>query len=210
MILKPKTVFEVGVGSLSESRCLQFFKDSSIECSLFEPNPTHFLEIRNAIGNLPNIRLYNVAISNENAYIKLRNHGSCSWLDNVKSPVVQATIFNKDRLDPKDKKIEDIESEIVKAVTFDSVDAGNIDVLFLDAEGSEWFVLEKMISRPWIIHVELFDRTDRGLYYINPHIDKILKWFIDNNYIPLKYTSSDFTFCLEKFYHLAKTIENII
>ncbi|MEK6881875.1 MAG: FkbM family methyltransferase, partial [Nanoarchaeota archaeon] len=37
--------------------------------------------------------------------------------------------------------------------TFDNFDIGNIDVLYLDCEGCEFFVLEKMISRPIMINL---------------------------------------------------------
>ena len=53
-------------------------------------------------------------------------------------------------------------------------DEGNIDVLFLDTEGTEWFVLKHLLSRPTIITVEVGDNVN----YVNPYIEKIYKLFL--------------------------------
>ena len=46
----------------------------------------------------------------------------------------------------------------VATVPFSVLDDGEIDLLNLDCEGSEWYVLEKMKSRPRILQVELYPK----------------------------------------------------
>ena len=42
----------------------------------------------------------------------------------------------------------------VKAKKFSSEDPGNIDLISIDIEGSEWFVIKNMISRPNVVSIE--------------------------------------------------------
>ncbi len=60
---------------------------------------------------------------------------------------------------------------------FDKIDDGSIDLLSVDIEGAEWYVIEYMVSRPDIISLET-----HGAIYINPNINEIEEWLADNNY----------------------------
>ena len=69
------------------------------------------------------------------------------------------------------KKIE------VECKLFSDIDKGDIDLLSIDTEGSEWYVLLTIISRPKVISIET-----HGKYYINPFIKEIKNWMIENDY----------------------------
>ena len=66
----------------------------------------------------------------------------------------------------------------VNAKKFSSEDPGDIDLISIDIEGSEWFVIKHMLSRPDIISIET-----HGGYYINPHIEDIKQWMDKYNYV---------------------------
>ena len=65
----------------------------------------------------------------------------------------------------------------VPAVTFDTIDDGTIDVLAIDIEGGEWFVLRHLVSRPAIISVET-----HGKRYVNPYRAEIDAWMRAEGY----------------------------
>ena len=65
----------------------------------------------------------------------------------------------------------------------------DIDILCVDTEGAEWFVLKNLISRPKIITLET-----HGIRYTNPYLSEIMQWMKDNNYLPIGRDSSDTIF----------------
>lgn len=52
-------------------------------------------------------------------------------------------------------------------------------MLLLDMEGSEYFALKHLISRPNLIVIEMQDAAKK---YKNPYFDEILNWFTENKY----------------------------
>jgi FkbM family methyltransferase len=64
---------------------------------------------------------------------------------------------------------------IVEAVTFDTLDDGQIDILNLDCEGAEWAVLSFMKSEPKLLAIENCDD--------NPYYKDICQWLKDHDYI---------------------------
>lgn len=63
---------------------------------------------------------------------------------------------------------------LVDAVTFDTLDDGQIDILNLDCEGSEWAVLSCMKSQPKLLAVENCDDS--------PYYQEICQWLKEHNY----------------------------
>ncbi|MFM8179291.1 MAG: FkbM family methyltransferase [Candidatus Kapaibacterium sp.] len=66
----------------------------------------------------------------------------------------------------------------VKADTFDTMDDGTIDVLSIDTEGCEWYVVQSMKSRPAVISIETGIKR-----YVNPHLSRINAWMDANGYV---------------------------
>jgi hypothetical protein len=60
---------------------------------------------------------------------------------------------------------------------FDAIDDGSIDLLSIDVEGSEWYVLNTMRSRPTVISLETHGKT-----YRNPFLPQIRWWMSRNGY----------------------------
>jgi hypothetical protein len=83
----------------------------------------------------------------------------------------------------------------VSGITFDTVDDGTIDIISIDAEGADWFVLKYMKSRPRILMLETH-LTRCG--YINPFIKEITAWMKKNCYSKLATEATDTTWLLSR------------
>jgi hypothetical protein len=74
---------------------------------------------------------------------------------------------------------------------FSEIDDGTTVLISIDIEGSEWFVIKPMVSRPAIISVE----THGGIY-TNPFLHELETWMQSNSYTLLYKTRSDSVFVL--------------
>ncbi|MBO0929960.1 FkbM family methyltransferase [Fibrella aquatilis] len=77
---------------------------------------------------------------------------------------------------------------------FSEIDTGEFDLLSIDIEGSEWYVLKYMVSRPNVISVET-----HGKFYVNPFINEIKAWMLKNNYIIWYKDRSDSVYVKKEF-----------
>ncbi len=148
---------------------------------LVEPLPRCIENIKTFIKNKSNITLYPYAVSNHNGETLIYDQGAATFIDEVKGNTPRDIFWPHSDLNNSTK---------IQTVTFDKVDPGNIDVLFIDTEGSEYFVLENMISRPKIIAVETHFE-ENGKSYLNPYLDNIKQWMSNNQYTMWYKTDSD-------------------
>ena len=79
----------------------------------------------------------------------------------------------------------------VECKVFNDLDMGNIELLSVDTEGCEWYILKNLVSRPKIISLET-----HGKYYVNPFIDDINAWLKANGYSIWYKTRSDSVYYL--------------
>lgn len=165
-------VCEVGVFSSKESHVKNLI-DSSEKVIMIEANPSYAEEIKNSFKKKKNVIVYNKAVYNENKKVKLFNRKAASFIEGLNSP----NKVNKGYVE------NDKDAFYIQAHTFDWFDDGDIDVITCDIEGAEWYVLEKMISRPKLICVETHSKLYDWQTYINPHISEIENWMKENNYI---------------------------
>lgn len=70
----------------------------------------------------------------------------------------------------------------VPGMTIDQFDDGEIDVLLADVEGSEWWCINGLKSRPKVIVLELWGQTGPGETFVNANLDKIVGWMQANGY----------------------------
>lgn len=77
-----------------------------------------------------------------------------------------------DRYQPKAEDLFYAEAHV-----FSDFDDGSIDLLSIDTEGCEWYVLMHMKSRPLVISLET-----HGKRYRNQYITEIQQWMKDNGY----------------------------
>ena len=65
----------------------------------------------------------------------------------------------------------------VECKVFSDIDDGTIDLLSIDIEGGEWYVLKHVVSKPKVISIET-----HGKFYTNPFLAQIQHWLQNNNY----------------------------
>jgi FkbM family methyltransferase len=161
-----KHVCEVGVYLPETSNIIDFIK-AGVRATLVEADPVTADKIRLYFKN-DNIQLFPVAVFDRNGTIKLSKASASTFVSELSS---SPAIIND-----KYQVTEDTSFE-VDCMLFSDIDDGSIDLLSIDIEGCEWYVLKYMSSRPQIISVET-----HGKYYTNPFMAEITAWMHDNGY----------------------------
>ena len=164
----PRHVCEVGVWHPRTSN-IKYYIEKNIKSLLIEPDPESIALIKKEWGQRKNLTLKTVACTDFVGTIDLHKAGSSSFISSAKNSPAMVN----DSFDIK-KNI----STKVDAKKFSSEDPGDIDLISIDIEGSEWFVIKHMLSRPDVISIET-----HGGYYINPHIEDIKQWMDKYNYV---------------------------
>ena len=180
---KPTSVVEVGVYIPETSNVINFIEEG-IKTLLIEADPKTVEKIDSRFGSFKNVTCKQVAVFDYNGTVKLAQRASSTFISSLKSPAVvndRYTIKAEDEFE-------------VQAVTFDTLDDGHIDLLSIDIEGAEWFVLKHMKSRPAIISIET-----HGKYYINPYLKEIDQWINSNTYKVWYRDKSDTVYVRENF-----------
>ncbi|VFQ45003.1 FkbM family methyltransferase [Desulfoluna butyratoxydans] len=162
----PSHVAEVGVWHPDTSNILRYI-ESGIKATLVEPDPDSINLIKKTF-TLGNVTLHEVAVCDFDGEVELCKRESSTFVSFLPD---SPAITNDNCI------VQETEKFTVKAVRFNSIDDGSIDLLSVDTEGSEWFIIKNLISRPAIVSIE----THGGIY-TNPYIDQLTHWFKTNNY----------------------------
>lgn len=187
----PKLCMELGCAHVTTAQLRDFVEDG-IECIMVECNSRLFWCLqhgynnengRNFLGVFPNqppppydnlgwkdkknVKLIHAAIADYNGTTKIYECNASTFVDGINSP---AKVNDNYKENEKD-------AMIVPAITVDTIDNGKIDLLACDMEGSEYLALKHLISRPYIIILEVY-----GQNYVNPYKKEIDQWMIDNGY----------------------------
>ncbi len=176
---KPSHVAEVGVYKPQTSNIYDFIK-AGVRTTLVEPDPKSIAQIKEHFAGLQNIKLHEVAVFDREGEIELIQREASTFVSELKdSPAICNDSYqarNEDKF-------------VVKCVTFDKIDDGSIDLLSVDVEGSEWYILKNLQSRPAVISLET-----HGAAYLNPNLDDINTWMKNNGYKVWYKNSSDTVF----------------
>lgn len=193
----PTHAVECGVAHTTTS-LLRDYVHQGLRCEFFEPNPRLFYCLYHGYdrgdfistwpgvsryphdyegwGHLTNVKLYNVALGDFSGYSRMFEQNASSFMQGIQSPAKTNDRFNE----------RDARAYLVRVDKFSSYDDGTIDLLIADVEGSEWFVIKHLKSRPTIICLET-----HGGAYSNPHLSEIEAWMATNSYTKLLSTESD-------------------
>jgi FkbM family methyltransferase len=174
--LKIQHAAEVGVYHPEASNIFDFVREG-IRTTLVEPDPESIRRIKEVWGGSANVTLYPKAIYPKRGPVKLLQRQASTFLAEL--PASPALVNDSYSLDEKD-------AFLAEAVPFSDIDDGTIDVLSVDIEGAEWFVIQSLASRPQVISVET-----HGKYYQNPYLRELKRWFADNGYAIWYKTNSD-------------------
>lgn len=171
-------VCEVGVYLPETSNIVDFIKDG-VRATLLEADMDKVEKIKSYFKGY-NINIFPVAVWDYNGTIQLSKAAASTFVTELKS---SPAIIN-------DKyKINEGDTFEVPCMIFSDIDDGTIDLLSIDIEGSEWYVLKYLKSRPAVISVET-----HGKYYTNPFITEIQNWMMRENYILWFKDASDTVF----------------
>jgi FkbM family methyltransferase len=154
-----RTICECAVGPWS---LLAPYEGKCDRAIFIEPDPAM---ARNARRNYPWAEVHEVAIAENFGTANLRKLNGASYIKGIAwAPAFSAC-------PSRAKKAGKVS---VQTVPFSDLDDGKIDMLNLDCEGSEWFVLKAMTSRPRFLQIEL--------YSAHGHYREICEWLKSNGY----------------------------
>lgn len=155
--IRARTVCECGVGPLDISIAPSFVRsDNYKKLLLIEPIKWQAERVRRELG----VEVLEVAIDDKPGEISMVDNGGSSYIRGNWAPT------------PVDPTVQTLVT--VPAVTFDTLDDGEIDIMNLDCEGKEFAVLQNMRSRPLLFVVEVWSG--------NPFATQIMQWFGQNDY----------------------------
>ncbi|MEI8280553.1 MAG: FkbM family methyltransferase [Bacteroidota bacterium] len=161
-----KHVCEVGVYLPETSNIIDFIK-SGVKATLVEADPVTADKIRTYFKDYK-VQLFPVAVFDHTGKIKLSKASASTFVSELKS----SPAITNDKYEVTEEN-----SFEVDCMLFSDIDDGTIDLLSIDIEGCEWYVLKYMTSRPQIISVET-----HGKYYTNPFMKEISEWMYNNGY----------------------------
>ena len=171
-------VCEVGVYLPETSNIIDFIKDG-IRATLVEADMDKVEKIKSYFNGY-NINIFRVAVWDYSGIIKLSKAAASTFVTELKSS--PAVVNDKYKISQED-------TFEVPCMIFSDIDDSTIDLLSIDIEGSEWYVLKYLKSRPAVISVET-----HGKYYTNPFITEIQDWMERENYILWFKDASDTVF----------------
>lgn len=173
-----KHVCEVGVYLPETSNVVDFIKEG-VKATLVEADPETVVKINEYFKGYP-IQVFPVAVWDENGVIKLSKAAASTFVTQLKS---SPAIVNDQYKVSEDNTFE------VPCRKFSEIDDGTIDLLSVDIEGGEWYVIKHLVSRPSVISIET-----HGKYYTNPFINEIESWMLKENYVTWYKDLSDTVF----------------
>ena len=183
-----KHVAEVGV-YLPENSNIAAFAREGIKSTFVEPNPSPIEIIRQYFKDMDNVHIHPVAIFDKSGSVELVQRKASTYL---KVLYASPAIVNDECI------TDENDTFTVDAVTFNEIDDGSIDLLSIDIEGGEWFVIKHMISRPLVLSIET-----HGAMYTNPYLKEIKKWMFENKYIIWYMDSSDTVYVKNKLFNIS-------
>jgi len=180
----PRLVCEVGVGESKESSQVREFIEAGASAILIEALPRFCQKLAADFAAYPRVRIVNCAILDRNGSVTIYDRALSTFVEGIESP----SIVN-DRYTPN---LSD--AVVVPARTFEHFDEGNIDLLAIDAEGCEYYVLAGLQSRPALICLEATGMAEWGHTYVNPKLREIRDWMERNRYIQVAKVGPDTLF----------------
>jgi len=160
-------VCEVGVYLPETSNIINFIKDD-IRTTLVEADPETVEKIKTYFSGY-NIEVVPVAVWDTSGVIKLSKAAASTFVTQLDA---SPAIIN-DKYQVKEENTFEVPCKV-----FSEIDDGTIDLLSVDIEGGEWYVIKHLKSRPKVISIET-----HGKYYVNPFIKEIEAWLVKENYI---------------------------
>jgi FkbM family methyltransferase len=176
---RPKHIVEVGAFKSDHIVSLPFIYDRKCRIQLIEPNPHSLAELQQAFSGFSNVKIHGCAIAESDGELTLlvprvEEGNPDAEASAFVSALPSSPYMRRKACGPT----EDVTPVVVPAVTFDKFDDGTIEGLMVDTEGAEWYVIQRLLSRPSVICVEM----EGPCGYKNPNFEKITEWMRSENY----------------------------
>ncbi len=171
IIGQPKHTVEVAACRPEVTKTRRYVMHPDCRAQLFEPHPGNFALLEAEYGGLRNVELHNVAVADHDGTATL-----CCPADGLLRACHLEGVYAPAVFDQKVVVTDRVE---VQCRRFDQFDDGTIDFILIDCEGSEWSVIQRMVSRPKLIQVEMALKWG----YRNPHILDLKKWMHSEGYV---------------------------
>ncbi len=179
---RPRAVCEVGVNQPALCSLTEFINDG-VPAILVEPLPWHAKALCKAF---PGATVREIVCGDSNGTVRLYDRGEGSWIEHV--PEGTAPDEHEKHSAMKRGVFESRFIRDAQSVTFDQIDPGNLDILCVDTEGAEWFVIKRMVSRPRLVRVETHWICSG---WKNPFLSEIEAYMKNAGYIVLAQDVSD-------------------
>ena len=167
---KHKVAMEIGCGDRYSSLLVNRYEEFD-KIYLIEPNNRLFKDIASAANPWENITVGNFAIGPEKKVSTFYDFGYASFLE-------EADSFLKLSCEENAVDFWKLFAYPKHVMTMDTVDLGDIDYLVLTNQGSEMFVLDKMVSRPSTIITKYYCHNAKHW----EHYNKVTAWMAKNGY----------------------------
>jgi FkbM family methyltransferase len=161
-------VCEVGVFLPEMSNILDFIVKDRVRTTLVEPDNRSIAAIRDFFSGFPNVTLLPYAVYDYHGTLELVQRNASTFVSTL--PYSPAQINDNYAIRRED-------TFTVECRKFDELDDASIDLLSVDTEGSEWYVIRNLVSRPVVISVEM-----QGKSYVNPFFKEISAWMAKEGY----------------------------
>ena len=166
--LSVKHVCEVGVWLPEMSNILDFIIKDKVRTTLVEPDPKSIAAIHSYFRDYPNVTLLPYAAYDHHGVLELVQRNASTFVSTL--PYSPAQVNDNYHIQQEDRFS-------VECRRFDELDDASIDLLSVDTEGSEWYVIRYLKSRPLVISVEM-----HGKSYLNPFYTEIADWMAREGY----------------------------
>ena len=159
-------VCEVGVYLPETSNVIDFIQQGT-RTTLVEADPDVVEKIKGAFPQ-PSVTVHSVAVWDSDGELRFSRAASSTFATDLPdSPALT-----------NDKYVKKEENTFtVPCTRFSNLDDGTIDLLSIDIEGGEWYVLKHLKSTPKVLSIET-----HGKYYTNPFMAEINSWIESHNY----------------------------
>lgn len=162
-----RKVAEVGVYFPETSNILAFIRDG-IPAMLVEADPKCVEKIEHYFAAYPQVQIFPYAVWDDSGFVTLYRTNASTFVGELTAaPALVNDAY---------ARVEE-DSFQAEARRFSEIDDGSIDLLSIDIEGAEWYVLKHLRSRPVVIALE----THAGEYN-NPFMPQIREWMRANGY----------------------------
>jgi len=160
-------VCEVGVYRPETTQLAAFIR-RGVRTTLVEANPQAVAQLRQAFAGA-HVRIHPVAVWDTPGTLTMARAASSTFA----TALASSPALVNDRY-----RLREATTFEVPCVQFSDLDDGTIDLLGIDIEGADWYVLKHLRSRPRVLAIET-----HGKYYTNPFLSQIKQWLHAHGYV---------------------------